>query len=177
MVLGKALAQRGDMDRTDVVIAEAMEADASGHRDLSGGFEMARTIIGEFLAGRGRYKEALAYSEERLIALEEFQRRSFVSDFLRAKGLALAGLGRPEEAEEPLNRAVEVARDIGSVRSQWRALAAQAEVAAALGDRKTSTEARLRAMQIVDGIVEGIGDSERRAMFLSLPEVVKLRAG
>jgi hypothetical protein len=32
-------------------------------------------------------------------------------------------------------------------------------------------------MQIVDGIVEGIGDSERRAMFLSLPEVVKLRAG
>ncbi len=177
MVLGAALAQRGDMDRADEVIAEAMEADATGHRDLSGGFEMARTVIGGFLVGRGRCEEALAYAEERLVTLEEFQRRGFASDYLRAKGLALAGLGRPEEAVEPLNRAVEVAREIGSVRSQWRALAARAEVASALGDREEASAARRRAMQIVDGIVEGMADSQDRAMFLALPEVVRLRTG
>ena len=34
-----------------------------------------------------------------------------------------------------------------------------------------------RALRILDGIVDGITDHERRRVFLSLPEVERLRAG
>ena len=177
MMMTGILTAGGKLDRAEEVLRQVLGADASDQRDVNGGFEMARLAVDEFYLTTGRYPEALAFAEERLAHLERFQRLGFVSDHLRFKGLALAGLGRASEAIEPLKKAVETAEQVGSLRSLWRALAAQAEVAAALGDHETAVSSRRQALDIVERIADGIADPERRRMFMALPEVGRLRAG
>jgi class 3 adenylate cyclase/tetratricopeptide (TPR) repeat protein len=93
---------------------------------------------------------------------------------LRWKGIALAGLGRLEEAHQVLTEACSRARETDSNLHLWMTLVDLAKVRMKLGDEPRAKEDLEEARTIVKRIAESLQESGLRDSFLNQPQVRSL---
>ncbi|HLF27556.1 MAG TPA: tetratricopeptide repeat protein [Anaerolineae bacterium] len=117
------------------------------------------------------YARAMQIADDVLSQLHNAQTRLFRADTLCVKGRALLGLARIEEARAMLVDASTEAEALGSRRTLWPILMAQADVEAQRGNLAEAQALRWKARAIVEYIADHAGAPELRASFLDLPQV------
>ncbi len=120
---------------------------------------------------RGDFDRTLAHTASGLEYLQAAHERISRLDFLILRGRALHALGRSEEARRFLTEAVSEAEAIGARRSLWPALLALRELELQQGDAVEAEALRARAVETINYIADHVGNNDRRASFLTLPEV------
>jgi len=90
---------------------------------------------------------------------------------LRWKGIALAGLGRLDEAQQVLTRACSLARETDSNLHLWMILADLAAVRTRRGDEIGAKESLEEARMIVERIAESLQELGLRNSFMNRPQV------
>jgi tetratricopeptide (TPR) repeat protein len=109
---------------------------------------------------------ALKLAQEGLHYAQERGMRHMMSLTNRALGMALAALGRHEDALAVLNEAQENARALGMLPELWEAQMAAAEVLEKVGDFDGAQQKRDQAAAVVNAIAAGFTDETLRAAYL-----------
>ena len=104
---------------------------------------------------------------ERLITSSSDALGTLSPDVLRLRGIALLACGRPEEAEEALSQAREVAETYNFQLILWRIHATRRKLYLAQGRIADADAARVAALEVVDRVAEQIDDEEVCSTFLA----------
>jgi tetratricopeptide (TPR) repeat protein len=119
---------------------------------------------------QGDYKRAIRLADEEIEMARPQGVRTDLVQALALKGQALAASGRGAEAQTVYQEARAVAEEIGSRRALWPILAALARLAATQGDHAQANQLRRRARDVLEYILDHLGDAGLRASLLSLPD-------
>jgi class 3 adenylate cyclase/tetratricopeptide (TPR) repeat protein len=128
-------------------------------------------ISGELALACGDAETALDFAEECLPRSEETESRKYIVRARRLRARALAALGRREEAGADLRIALELAREIGNPPQLWRTLTAAAELRE--GDRRRLAA---EALDVIDGVAEGLGDHPLARSLAASPDRARAAA-
>lgn len=104
---------------------------------------------------------------ERLIQLSSGSSGHLAPDVLRLRGVAQLACGRPEEAEETLRQACEVAQEFNFQLILWRIHATLRKLYLGQGRIADADAARAAALIIIDRVAEQIDDEDVYATFLA----------
>jgi hypothetical protein len=159
-----ALCQAGLGQYSEAEAALATVGNHSSFVDLSILVEHVATC--EVALAQGQFERVLAISSDAQETLSQYGMAVFMPLTSHFAGMALLGLGRPNEADARFAQAEQESRDIGSRRVLWRTLFAHALCATRLGQIAVAETLRARAQAEVVFIAGGLGSSELRATFL-----------
>ena len=132
-------------------------------------------VLSEIFASAGYFQDALDVTDNQLAEMDQLKIRALRADVLTMRGVALAGLGRMDEAREMWREALDEARRQGSLRSQWPPLVKLVET-----EREPVVMAAYRreAAAVLNFVADHLDDPELRASFLARPDVSRvLQAG
>jgi tetratricopeptide (TPR) repeat protein len=129
----------------------------------------------EIYLGRDEWEKAAEAAQEAVNVSLGPGRLKYACRSRSALGRALAGMGRADEAIEPLRQAVADAEQLEHQPSRWMSRAALAEVLGRLGRLDEADDERERAATIVRDFVGGLTD-EHGAHVLSLPDISSVLA-
>ncbi len=167
--LGRALVQRGDLERADVVLRDALD-----HDRVRGSLYMSVYIAlgrAELALARGRAAEALRISrDDRRLATDQGL-RNLAHDFDLLEADALRALGDVEGARAVLARGAAASKAIGSRRLLWRFHGELAALAAARGDADEARRQRGEAAVVVDHIARSLRERGLDETFRSQAQV------
>jgi predicted ATPase/class 3 adenylate cyclase len=167
--LGRALIQRGDLERADVVLRDALN-----HDRARGSLYMSVYIVlgrGELALARGQATEALSISrDDRRLATDQGL-RNLAHDFDLLEADALRALGDVDGARAVLMRGVAASNEIGSRRLLWRFHGGLAALAAARGDADEARRQREEAAVVVDHIARSLRERGLDETFRSRAQV------
>ncbi len=156
---------QGDLDRAEATIHQVLGNDAG---PLTRHQRMASYAQAQLELARGHPDRVLQIVDRLIDAapnVEVYGRRS-IPRLSHLRGQALFALGRPEEAEEELRAAIDVARAQGKRGQLW---ASQAELGKVLAAQKRDAEAEqewAQARALVEELARDISDESLRANFL-----------
>lgn len=114
---------------------------------------------GELWLARGDLDRALAYAERCIVAADASESKRNITKGRRLRGKVLAALGRDADAAADL--ALEFARGVGNPAQIWQTLAAL--------DRPAE------ALEVIEGVAEGLADPGLRDTLLASAQVAALR--
>jgi tetratricopeptide (TPR) repeat protein len=155
--------------------------------DVAGAYELARQIvippllsagqdaifvsliIAEVFLSRGRFQDALELTDRTLSLIASLDIRVMRADLLTARGKALAGLGRMDEALAAWREALAEARRQGARRAEWPALAALSEA-----EPDAAADYRRQAVEVIRYLESNLDEPELREAFLNLPDVRRI---
>jgi tetratricopeptide (TPR) repeat protein len=157
-------------------VAGASAALANGYRDFNPeGFFGATMMIGLAEAhtslDAGQPERALERIQQLLGALQTLNGRGMRSEALYLKGRALLMQGQHAEARAALAEARTEAEQLGSRRTLWPILLAQAEAEEAQGNLAEAAALRRQAGDVVQQFAQGLSDPDLRQSFLNLPNI------
>jgi class 3 adenylate cyclase/tetratricopeptide (TPR) repeat protein len=163
----------GDAERKIPELIEAAARTHGWHQWLwAGRLAVARA---EIHLARDEWEKASKAADEALRLSLGPGRLKYACRSRSVLGRALAGMGRADEAIEPLRQAIADAEQLEHQPSRWMSRAALAEVLGRLGRFDEADGERERAATIVRDFVAGLTD-EHGAYVLSLPDVSSVLA-
>ncbi len=136
---------------------------------------MVRHAQIELACLRGDYQHALTTIDAALSEMVNIV-RSEMPEVMGRRGDILLALRRPEEALRMLLEARALAEALDSKQQLWSVLASLSDVQSHLGQLSEAKAGREKALQILEGIAEGLEDAGLREGFMSLARVRELFA-
>jgi tetratricopeptide (TPR) repeat protein len=131
---------------------------------------------GELWYERGDYDKALSYAGECVQLAESTNRPKNVVKGRRLHGQIISAQGKFAEAEEEIEMALAIAREIGNPPQLWKTLVAAGDLRRAQGRDADAKAAYDEAMMVIDGVASRLQDEKLRDRFLSSPHVQSIRA-
>lgn len=125
-------------------------------------------VLPEYWVARQEWDRAYSCSQDYLDLFDRFGIMFMKYDLLLAKGKALLGINRGQEARVVLEEAERLAQAVGSRRSLWRIKDALAFAAKELGDERTAGDHEREARGIIEYIADHAEDEEQRRSFMTL---------
>jgi tetratricopeptide (TPR) repeat protein len=132
--------------------------------------------LGELWLKKGDTERALMFADECLRLAEPTSTRKNVVKGRRLQGQAFLALGRLQEAEEALRKALTVALEIGNPPQLWKTYAALGELYERQGESDRMRSAYASALQGIEGVAERLNNQELKQTFLSAHPVQAIRA-
>ena len=117
-------------------------------------------------------EQALALALEELAGARRHGARKLEARALELRGRALVWLERHEEAEQGLEEALCLGRELGYPPVVWRALSLHSELARRAGDPVRAEHCADESRRIVEGLAAGLREEPIRARFGSLGEAL-----
>jgi tetratricopeptide (TPR) repeat protein len=131
--------------------------------------------LGELSLIKGDTEQALAFAEECLKLAEPTVSRKNLVKGWRLKGQAFCAQGRLPEAEEPLRKALTIAKEIGNPPQLWKTYQALGELYERKGDTDQARSAYVSAMQVIEAVAGRLQDQELKQTFQSARPVQEIR--
>jgi tetratricopeptide (TPR) repeat protein len=122
---------------------------------------------GELWLARGDLAKALAYADECLGPAEASDSKRNIVKARRLRGQAFFTRGELAAAEEELDRALQLAREIGNPPQLWKTLVAVGDLRDAQWQPIEAHAAYREAVAIVKNVAAGLDDTRLREMFLA----------
>jgi tetratricopeptide (TPR) repeat protein len=142
---------------------------------------VAPVIEAELVCVDGNYEQALDLASR---ALQKTGRCTIAADLRRIQGHALQALGRPEEARDALERALDEADEpdsdrmtwpilyiLWSRRTVWKSLLTLSRLEAEAGDTTKAVNLAQEAREFITDIAHSLGDTNLRHRFFELPDL------
>lgn len=172
--MAQAHLSAGDNAKAQEFMAQACAEFESGESDPRAGYSVFQVIEGNIALANECYQDALDLAERTLGVMQEMGQLVTVPDILRIKGQALAGLGRPDEAQVSLDQALTMAEGQDSRRALCHILPALASLSDGRGDAAQGKDLRQRAKAMVSEMADRTGSEEMRTMFLNSAKIKEL---
>jgi tetratricopeptide (TPR) repeat protein len=132
--------------------------------------------LGELWLKKGDTERALMFADKCLRLAEPTSTRKNMVKGRRLQGQAFLALGRLQEAEEALRKALTVALEIGNPPQLWKTYAALGELHERQGESGRMRSAYTSALQGIEGVAERLNNQELKQTFLSAHPVRAIRA-
>jgi tetratricopeptide (TPR) repeat protein len=139
-------------------------------------------VAGRLLSARaeialeaGTPEEAADWADRAVTVARRTNRRKYESRSLTTLGLALARLGRGEEALDALRAAARIADDLVGQPARWHARAGLGRVAYELGEDDEAAATYTEAARIVDEFAAAL-TPQHAATLAAAPEVTEIRS-
>ena len=130
---------------------------------------------GELCLARGDSGRALAYADECLALAEPSESKKNVVKARRLRGQSFLMHGRVDEAEQEIERALEVARQIGNPPQLWKTYVALGDLQLAQGRAADADQTYRDALQIIDAVAADLTDTALRQTFLTSSHVLRIQ--
>ena len=131
--------------------------------------------LGELWLKKGDAEKALAFAEECLKLAEPTQSRKNIVKGWRLRGQAYLAQSKIPEAEEWLNKAVALAREVGNPPQLWKTYQALGELHERKGDSEQAGATYANAVQVIEDTAKRLQDPQIRGSFLAAQPVKELR--
>lgn len=122
---------------------------------------------GELWLARGDTARALAYADECLDLATPTTSRKNVVKGRRLRGHALLAQSRLAEAEQELDTALAIARQVGNPCQLWKTYGALGDLRRAQGRAEEAHAAYYTALDIIAGVAAALSDASLRETFLT----------
>src|SRR2546421_9663254 len=131
--------------------------------------------FGELWLERAESARALPCAEECLeVALKTSSMKNVVRG-RRLRGQALLAQGRPDEAEQELSTALEIAIELGNPPQLWKTHAAVGDLRRTQERTEDAGRAYGEALSVIEGVAESLTDAKLRETFLQSKHVQGIR--
>ena len=131
--------------------------------------------LGELRLMQGDAEGALSLAEECLQLAEPTQSRKNIVKGWRLKGQVFLAQGKIAEADEALNKALTVAKEIGNPPQLWKTYAALGELHERKGEAEQAYAAYANALHVIDDVAGGLQNEELKRTFLAARQVQAIR--
>jgi tetratricopeptide (TPR) repeat protein len=132
--------------------------------------------LGELWLKKGDTEQALMFADKCLRLAEPTSTRKNMVKGRRLQGQAFLALGRPQEAEEALRKALTVALEIGNPPQLWKTYGALGELYERQCESDRTRSAYASAIQVIEAVAERLHNQEIKQTFLSAHPVQAIRA-
>ena len=153
------------------IAAYLSKAEGTPWPGILGGSTLA---LAEIDIWKGRVEQALERAEAVRADADSDGRIPQVVWAMEVQVLALLRAGRSDEALPVVERAIELADEIGLASTSWRLQAARGDALGALGRSAQATEAYASAAEALRVLADGIPDQDLRTGFLQDDEVARV---
>jgi tetratricopeptide (TPR) repeat protein len=126
---------------------------------------------GELWLARGDLNKAMAYADEGLTLAEQSNSQKNIVKGLRLRGQVFMEQGNPEEAEQELSGALEVAQSIGNPAQLWMTHSALARLYESKKRQELEREHWKAAATIIESTADGLQDKALRKTFINAAPV------
>ena len=131
---------------------------------------------GELWLERGDYEKALSYADECVQLAESTNRPKNVVKGRRLRGQIMTVQGKLPEAEEEIEMALGIAKEIGNPPQIWKTYVALGNLRKSQERPDDAKAAYGEALAVVDAVASLLEDENLRKKFLSSPHVEAIRA-
>ncbi len=130
---------------------------------------------GELWLLRGDDEKALAYAGDCLELAAASESRKNIVKARRLRAQVFLAQGKLAEAEQEIDRALQIAQEIGNPPQLWKTFVALGELRQAQGQPEKTYQAYHDALAIIDGVAADLTDASVRETFLTSPHVEHIR--
>jgi tetratricopeptide (TPR) repeat protein len=131
----------------------------------------------DYWLARGDPAKALEYADACIAGAETTGAKRNIGKGRRARSEALLASGRLEEAEEAVEEALQVTRDVGNPAQVWKTLAVAAVIRSARGRAEDAVAGYRAALDTIDEVASKLSDAGMRAAMLESGQVAAIRRG
>jgi tetratricopeptide (TPR) repeat protein len=131
--------------------------------------------LGELWLKKGDAEKALMFADECLKIAEPTTSRKNLVKGWRLKGQAFLALERLPEAEEALQKALTIGREIGNPPQLWKTNQALGELYERMGEPDQAGTAYASAIQVIEEVASRLQDQELKQTFLAARPVQQIR--
>jgi len=131
---------------------------------------------GELWYERGDQDRALSYANECVQLADSTNRPKNVVKGRRLRSQIMTAQGKLSEAEEEIEMALAIAKEIGNPPQLWKTLVALGNLRNAQGREADAKAAYSEALAVIDNVASRLDDEKSRENFLLSPHVKGIRA-